>query len=69
MPSETKSNRDLWLSLIPLIVEFGLEAAEFIALRIQANAEPTAADWAELKALARKTSADYLREAQEATGS
>ena len=53
----------MWTSLLPIIAQYGLPVAEKIWLLTTKKTDPTQADWDELKALAQKTSADYLAEA------
>lgn len=47
-----------WPELVPLIVTQGLNVAEAIWLKAQANSLPTQADWDELKAMAKQTAMD-----------
>ena len=54
----------MWTMLIPIIAQYGLPLAEKLWLLTQTKGDPTAADWDALKALAAKTSADYLKEAR-----
>ncbi len=47
-----------WAALIPLIVQYGLPVAEAIWKKVTTGANPTQADWDELKTLASTTARD-----------
>lgn len=49
-----------WATLIPIIVNYGLPVAEALFQKWKANAEPTQADFDDLRALANQTAKDRL---------
>ena len=56
---------NLWLSLL---LKYGFDAAYQIWQTWRDKTDPTEADWQQLKALIRKTEADYVKEAAERAG-
>ena len=52
-----------WLSIIPIIAQYGLPLAERLWQLATNNLTPTQADWDELKLLAAKTSKSQLIDA------
>lgn len=63
MPQSNTS--PMWVTLIPIIANYGLPLAEKLWKLLESKAEPTQADWDELNALANKHASDYLAEARQ----
>lgn len=57
-----------WDVLIPLIVQVGLPLAESLWTKWSTSAPVTAADWAELRALANQTAVDRAKAQLAAAG-
>jgi hypothetical protein len=54
----------MWTILAPIIARYGIEFAYKLWANIQAQGEPTEAQWEELRAVAAKTYDDYIAAAQ-----
>jgi hypothetical protein len=52
-----------WATVITLLVKYGPEVADFVVRKWNARGEVTLAEWDELQALAKKTSASQLADA------
>lgn len=57
-----------WETLVPLIIEYGLPFAERVWQKWTSGADPSQADWDELKALAAQTPETQLLAAATRTG-
>lgn len=52
----------MWLTLVPIIVQYGLPIAEKLAGLISANQPPSEADWASLRDLTAQKAKDKATE-------
>lgn len=59
---------DMWITLIPIMVKYGLDFAMSLWTKIQAGKDPTPADWVELKAIVGGTSEQELHAAVDRAG-
>lgn len=53
----------MWSTLIPIIAKYGVDFAELLWQKWATGANPTSADWADLRSLNQKTPHDFLAEA------
>ena len=52
-----------WQNLIPLIIQYGIPAAEKIWQMVTSGADPTQADWDALKKLVNQTPLSQMQDA------
>ena len=57
-----------WAVLVPLVVQHGLPFAEKMWALWQSNGVPTAADWADLRALSNQTPESQMMAAMQRAG-
>ena len=54
------SDKPMWSILLPIIIQEGIPAAEYIWQKWSSGAPPTQADWDGLKELSRQTAKDRM---------
>lgn len=53
----------MWATLVPIIAQYGLPFAETLWKKWTSGADPTAQDWADLKAMAQQTALSQMKAA------